>query len=254
MMRLVIMVWMVLVSFLSLQAETALTAQQSIERAHEMYKEEQYLDAAKHYEAALKEGVASQLYYNIANSYYEAGELGLAILNYERALRLSPNFKDAKYNLKIAQDRVVDKIDSSPEFWLRKFSQSIVDLNNSNGWVLFSFIFFITALFGFLVFTFAYMRKYKKLGFHLMVVSLFLFVGGFVLAGVSKKQHITYDQAIIINASVTIKNAPNKASTDLFQLHEGTKVKIRSTEADWVEISLENGAVGWMEESKLERI
>ena len=36
------------------------------------------------------------------------------------------------------------------------------------------------------------------------------------------------------------------SGTDLFVLHEGTKVSVRSTLGDWSEIALEDGNVGWM--------
>jgi uncharacterized protein YgiM (DUF1202 family) len=40
----------------------------------------------------------------------------------------------------------------------------------------------------------------------------------------------------------------------LFQLHEGTKVTIKSTLGDWAEIKIGNGNVGWVESKSIEKI
>ncbi len=54
--------------------------------------------------------------------------------------------------------------------------------------------------------------------------------------------------------SVSVKSAPDAAGTDLFILHEGTKVQIRTVLNAWVEISLADGKIGWLPVEVLERI
>jgi SH3-like domain-containing protein len=53
---------------------------------------------------------------------------------------------------------------------------------------------------------------------------------------------------------VTVKSSPDKSGTDLFQLHEGTKVSLKSTLGDWIEIRLGNGSIGWVKQECLEKI
>lgn len=96
--RICIFLTLIFVLTCSLQAQKT-DATNSIKRANEMYKQGQYSDAAALYEEILKNGVSPELYYNLGNSYYKADETGLAILNYERALRLDPGLNDASYNL-----------------------------------------------------------------------------------------------------------------------------------------------------------
>ena len=70
-----------------------------LQRANQLYSEGEYRQAADAYEQLLQEqGVAPELYYNLGNAYFKAGEVALSILNYERALRLNPRFDDARYN------------------------------------------------------------------------------------------------------------------------------------------------------------
>ncbi|MCI5126400.1 MAG: hypothetical protein D3925_18465 [Candidatus Electrothrix sp. AR5] len=54
---------------------------------------EQYMDIINRY------GVSAPLLYNLANSYAAAGEVGPAVLNYERALRLAPGDVDIQGNV-----------------------------------------------------------------------------------------------------------------------------------------------------------
>ena len=61
-----------------------------------------YQEAIKDYEALLKEGVSAEFYYNLGNAYYRSDNITRAMLNYERALLLSPGDKDIRYNLQIA--------------------------------------------------------------------------------------------------------------------------------------------------------
>ena len=50
-----------------------------------------------------------------------------------------------------------------------------------------------------------------------------------------------------MSSSVSVKSSPDKASTDLFVLHEGTKVRTVSELGDWREIVIADGKKGWVE-------
>jgi SH3-like domain-containing protein len=64
-----------------------------------------------------------------------------------------------------------------------------------------------------------------------------------------------HHQAIILTPSVTIKSSPDEESgTDLFLLHEGTKVTISDELGDWREVVLSDGNSGWLKESDLIRL
>ena len=60
--------------------------------------------------------------------------------------------------------------------------------------------------------------------------------------------------AIVFAATVTVKSSPDESGTDLFVLHEGTKVSIKSTLGEWSEIELEDGNVGWLQSKNIEKI
>ena len=70
--------------------------------ADSLYLKKEYYSAIKYYEESLKkDGLSSDVYYNLGNAYYRSNMLGKSILNYERALRLDPENSDAKFNLEL---------------------------------------------------------------------------------------------------------------------------------------------------------
>ena len=61
--------------------------------------------------------------------------------------------------------------------------------------------------------------------------------------------------AIIISCALPVNSTPSKSGTDLFILHEGTKVEITDgTMRGWKEIRVADGKEGWIETSKIEII
>lgn len=239
---------------MQLNAQIDSTALHNLSRANEMYKQGLYSDAAKMYEDMLKQGVSAELYYNLGNSYYKTDEIGLAILNYERALRINPTFKDASYNLKIAEEKIVDNVNSTPTFFIKRWTNGLINMLSSNQWAFISLAFFILTLGTFLLFIFSNARGTRKFSFYTSIIAALLFFATFWFSGIRKEQFVKHNSAVVLAGAVTVKSAPDTGGTDLFQLHEGTKVHIRTTLGTWVEISLENGAVGWLEEKTIERI
>ena len=87
--------------------------------ANELYAKGEYIEAIEAYERILQTGQeSSEVYYNLANSYFQNNQLSLSILNFERGLLLAPGDEDILYNLSIANELIIDKIDDIPEFFV----------------------------------------------------------------------------------------------------------------------------------------
>src|SRR5437867_3206445 len=73
------------------------------QKGNAFYQQKQYDSAAFYYEqlAALKPQNA-EIYYNIGNTYYRLNKIGPSVLNYERALKINPGYKEAHENLLLA--------------------------------------------------------------------------------------------------------------------------------------------------------
>jgi tetratricopeptide (TPR) repeat protein len=228
---------------------------EELAKANSLYKKADYQGAAMLYEdIATRYGISPELYYNIGNAYFKAGEVGRSILNYERALRLAPNYDDAKTNLELAQTKVVDNIVQVPPFFVKRWIDSFIKLLSVDQWYLVSVVVFVITLLCFLYFIFGNNLIIRRIAFYgafiLLVVAIIS--GAF---GLTRRSELNnHNQAIIMSGTVVIKSSPDKSGTDLFQLHEGTKVSIKSNLDEWTEIVVGNGNIGWLETKAIEKI
>ena len=89
------------------------------DEGNQRYQAGDFDGALERYAQILDDGLESgELYYNIGNTYFKLGELGPAILYYERARRLMPSDGDLLANLELARSLTADEIAPLPGFWL----------------------------------------------------------------------------------------------------------------------------------------
>ena len=93
----------------------------------------------------------------------------------------------------------------------------------------------------------------RKTAFYIGLVALFISVCACANAGSLHRRDTLRNEAIITQGIVNVKASPDRSGTELFTLHEGTKVTIHETLGDWCNIHVGNN-VGWMKISSLERI
>ncbi len=250
-MKRIIFIFSVMLSF----STSAFAQTDVVKHANDLYSKGDYKAAAEEYENIIAaKSVAPELYYNLGNAYYKSDEIGHAILNYERSLRLKPNYQDARVNLEMAQQKVVDNVVQVPPFFVMRWIDLLMKLFTSNQWYVVSVIFLILMIVASLVFVFGYSVAHRKTSFYIAVVLLCLTVLTMFFAGIRKNQMVHHTDAIIMSGAVIVKGSPDKSGTDLFQLHEGTKVKVKSSLGKWTEIVLGNGNIGWVEDENIERI
>ncbi len=241
---------------LALMFSFNLSAQEgSMKDANNLYQSGKFKEAVEAYENIIKTNQeAPELYFNLGNAYYKTGNVPAAILNYERALLLSPGDSDIKYNLEMSRKMVVDKLEAIPQFFLNRWINGIVMTMSSNAWAWVSIVTFILVLVLALAFFFSSTTSLKKLSFGLAIILLLMSVTAFSFSYSQKKKLENRNQAIIFAPSVTIKGSPDESGTDLFLLHEGTKVKVLETLGEWANIQVSDGNEGWIAQSAIEII
>ncbi|MFP4462175.1 MAG: tetratricopeptide repeat protein [Thermotogota bacterium] len=225
------------------------------EQGNKEYSEGNYKKSVEMYEGILQSGLESaELYYNLGNAYYKAGELPEAILNYERALLLAPQDSDIRHNLELAYNQTADQIDEVGTFFLTRWFENIRNLNDSDGWALYSIIAFVLFLMGLGFFLFGKNTTLKKISFSVAVVFILISATAFSFSLYQKNKLVERNHAIIFTETVNIKSSPDKSGTNIFVLHEGTKVELMSKLGEWWNIKLEDGSEGWIHESDVEII
>ena len=222
-------------------------------QANADYAKGNYAEAASKYEQIIADSPSAEAYYNLGNAYFKQGELAQSILSYERALRINPSYDDAKYNLLFAQSRIVDNIEDTHSFFLSNWLKAIRNACSEQTWIILSIALFIVMLIGFFLFAFNQTVWVRKTAFYSSVVALVISVVACVNAGSLHQRDTVRSEAIITQGIVNVKSSPDRSGTDLFTVHEGTKVEITETLGDWCCVHVGN-YIGWMPLAYLEQI
>jgi len=227
----------------------------SMQQAGEYYRNAEYDKAINIYEQLRSEGYkGTSLYYNLANSYYRIGKIGYAILNYERALKLSPSNEDVKHNLAFANLSTVDRIQPLPTFFLFEWWETLLASLSVNGWTYAAYIFYIISLLLIILYFFAKTIFQQKIILFSGLGTLIVLVLIVSLLVVKINREQTVISGVIVEQSTTVKTSPDPNSTDAFVIHEGLKVNLEDRLDQWVKIKLADGKVGWVENNAVEKI
>ena len=224
--------------------------------ANQAYAEGRWADAVDGYELISGMGLESAaLYCNTGDAYFKDGNPAKAILYYERALKLDPSYSDARYNLELLNSAIQDRIEELPEFVLKTWFRNFSYVMDSDGWAVCFIVFLAMTLAMMLVFILSGSVGGRRTGFFLGIVMLLAAVLSLTFSIWQKKDAMSADQAIIMRPVTSVKSSPSaEAATDLFILHEGTKVKLLDEVGVWKNIELADGRQGWIPSADLEVI
>lgn len=229
--------------------------QDNFDKATTLYQKGDYTQAAAVYSSILKSGKeSSALYYNLGNTYYKLNNVPESIYYYEKALQLDPENADAKNNLIFANQMKVDAITPLPKTWVRQLSDGIVGLFSAHTWAVLSIIGVFAFVLSFLLYYFVERTALKRTFFSLMLVFLFFAIGSYTLAHFCHKQVSQTQYAILFDKTVRVFSDANAYSSEVMQLHEGTKVEIIEDAKEWVKIRLVNGKTGWTKVNSLRKL
>lgn len=229
--------------------------QDNFDKATTLYQKGDYTQAAAVYSSILKSGKeSSALYYNLGNTYYKLNNVPESIYYYEKALQLDPENADAKNNLIFANQMKVDAITPLPKTWVRQLSDGIVGLFSAHTWAVLSIIGVFAFVLNFLLYYFVERTALKRTFFSLMLVFLFFAIGSYTLAHFCHKQVSQTQYAILFDKTVRVFSDAKAYSSEVMQLHEGTKVEIIEDAKDWVKIRLVNGKTGWTKVGSLRKL
>jgi tetratricopeptide (TPR) repeat protein len=219
------------------------------------YIRNDYVAAIQIYEALLKKGDSAEILYNLGNSYYKAGDIAKAILNYERALLLQPDNSDIRANLEIARSKTIDKVVPVPDIFFISWIKSLINSLSINVWARVGITCFILLLISIYIYFFSKYIKWRKISFIFGAVFFVSTILANIFAFYQRETLLERNQAIVLAPSITVRSTPSEDGTSLFILHEGHKVEIKdNTMREWKEIKLEDGKVGWVPISSIEVI
>jgi tetratricopeptide (TPR) repeat protein len=235
------------------------------ERADSAYNAKDFSTALKFYNEALEnDGVSSNSYYNIGNTYYRLDDMGRAIISYERALKLDPSNEDARVNLEFLNSKILDKPEDDSTF-LMNVHNSIVSQASPNGWAWIAFTVFMITI-GFVVmYLYASSITIRKVGFFGGIILVFVFIYALCIAYRTADAIERHDSAVVVVPTTNLNSAPSspKSKTDrVVPIHEGTKLEIIDSVATpqdpaasmWYNVKINNTTQAWVSGSDIEKI
>ena len=244
-------IWILAFFLLTSVSASAITKQ----NADAEYQKGNYQQAIKDYEDLLKNGVSSEIYYNLGNAYYRTDNITKSVLAFERAHLLSPGDEDVNFNLQFVRGKTIDKITPVSEMFFVTWYKALVNYTSVDCWAKAGIIAIIIALVLALVYLFAPQIYLRKMGFLGGIFFLVIFLFCNVFAYQQKEVLLNRTGAIVVAPTVNVKNTPAKSSSDQFVIHEGTRVDITDKSMDdWRGVRLADGRTGWVETKQIEEI
>lgn len=222
--------------------QTDMTAKGNI-----LYKKGDFEGAITAYESVLKSGFeSSALYYNLGNAYYREGKIGYALLNFEKAKKLSPNDEDINHNIALLNTRITDRIESMPRFFLFQWWDNIVYLFSINGWTYMVYFIYFIFLVVICIYFVAKQPNLQKYSFFGGIIVFCTLVFSIIILFINVNRELNSKSGIITSNYVNVKSSPDEKSNDAFVIHEGLKIRLEDKVDNWYKIKLRDGKLGWI--------
>ncbi|MBU0505027.1 hypothetical protein KJ708_03450 [bacterium] len=218
------------------------------EQAKKAYYDNDYEKALQGFHALLEQNEDSgHILYNLGNVYFKMGKIGAAKWHYEKARLLIPRNADLKINLSLLDSKLIDKIENSFSdylvatfyFWSSQLTMGEL------GWVLFIFTIFY--------WTWCIQKLWRKKRFWTAETFIILIIFIYLTGGYYLKDSLeAYGHyGIVVNPEVDVKASYLEKDEPLFQIHQGTKVRLIDQQdfgegGRWLRISLPQGQKGWV--------
>lgn len=212
-----------------------------------LYDAGRFPEAAVAYERI--EPKTAHVYFNLGNAYYRQEKLGLAVLNYERALRLAPRDPDIQANLRLAEQRLGVVDSSATQSPIQRFMHSVAYSRTLSEWNVYEVI----GVWGLVLFVAGcvWWPRFQT-GFVIVSVAAGLWwIGasaGLAYRVITERNGPT---AVVLEGKAEARFAPLADSTVHFQLPEGTRVRVREDRGAWQFVERADGQQGWVPASTL---
>lgn len=225
---------------------------QNFDKANNYYNNSRYSESIRIYESILDEGwESSNLYFNLGNSYFRQNQIGQSIWAYNKALKMDPRNEDLIKNLSIAEAKIKDRIILPDEFYFVKVYGNFKSRYTLKEWLLFGGVIMLFTVISFLISEF-YVIKIFKIVSLMKILMLLTITVHIVILDKFFDENNDNKIGIIIDNQVKAFSGPFYGDNSiLFNLNEGTEVKIKQSQKKWVEIILMDGKSAWITSNKI---
>lgn len=231
-----------------------------------LYSRGKFAEAAAKYNSVIeKEGFSAELLYNLGNAYVKAGDIGNAVICYEKALKLNPSDSRIKNNLAYVNSKVADanrsnlknkklKVEADELTFFQKIKKYFTKNHSSNFWAVLGVVSFLLLIAGVSMYLFFSEVSVKKIGFFGSIIFLFFSVTFVSVALWTSSVAKSHDEGVVMAYKTSLLADPEiGASESSSPLSKGTKLYIIETEKDsegkptWYKVRLNSDYVGWIQ-------
>ena len=222
-------------------------ADDAFSKANQEYAAGRFREAIDLYDNVVKAGETSAaLFYNIGNAWFRAGDLGQAILNYERALALEPRHPEAQANLRLVRDKA--RALELPASWRDR----VAALATATQYTIVAAASFWVAAFALA----ALLLSRRRSGTLGATIVLAMIVCAIAVVALHSLETGKRGSALAV---VTAKNVEARLATadnanSVLALPPGSEIKILSTRGDWSYAALPNNLRVWIPAQAAERV
>jgi tetratricopeptide (TPR) repeat protein len=220
-------------------------------RANALYSAEQYAEASALYEKVIAAGVESgAVHFNLGNAHFKAGNVGLAVLSYERAAKVMPSDPDLAANLayarELAGDAPVDSLITRVLFPLagRLDTERLLLLAALGWWTM--------------LLSLAVSRIVPAVASPLRwtaaVAAVLLALGLSSAAYRYRTIELPRWGVVTATAETTVRYEPSASGTAFFAARPGTVLRVVGEREGWLQVAGRDGRRGWIEAETVSRL
>jgi tetratricopeptide (TPR) repeat protein len=230
----------------------AATPEEMFERGNDAYERGEYEQAAEDYRAVLRYRIHDPVVeYNLGNAEFKLGNLGRAILHYERARRLDPTDPEIEANLSFARASCVDRVElpaqAAPIEWLVRVQNRLGPARQA--WIVLVLVWLAA---GVIAAGLARPGAFSAAhGWALALVVAAIALGAFSWSA-TRGRLVGHRAAVVIEDVVEILAGPGPGNPALFTVHEGLALEIVGDRQEWLQVALPNGLNGWVPRAAVE--
>ncbi len=222
-------------------------------KGNDFFKKKSYDSAAAYYEKiAVQRPHNAEVYYNLGNAYYRLNKIGFAVLNYERALQINPDYTEAKENLILTRSRIPTHIPQTGDIFFIAWWDALTRADRATTWAVWGLVLFLSAI------GISMLMYFKKGGMRIppQVPGIlgFAWLCMMVLAYNAAQNYKNCHLAVVMQNDAPLMNLEQKGGKPMSLIPEGTTVKISALKGEFAEVTLPDGRKGWVEQTWLNKV
>jgi len=250
-MRLITYMFCMLLIFLMVIPSFAQTTT-SLDNAQQAYDAGNFDAAIQFFELTISGGIYNgEIFYNVANAHYQQGDIGTALLNYNRALQYIP--RDLDLNIQIARTRALRNIPTTdtthPIILIEQLTATTVTINELSIVTL-----SLWSLFWILIALYQVKHSWHNTLKFAIRVMLTIILGFGILLGSRLYMYHAMPPAVITIGSAPVYSGPSISYFRQYDLFEGAEIYITDTQDEWSKFVTADNRIGWVQTDTFQKV